>query len=91
MRRVHAPSSDVLDAVERDPDPLARRDHRPAEQIIDAQMGQRAAVAPHRRPHATKYKGISHRLRNIARQSRAVEVDAVAAHGNALLVQALDL
>jgi len=36
--RVDAPRGDVVDAVERDPNPLAGRDHRLAEQIIDAQM-----------------------------------------------------
>src|ERR671914_104678 len=34
------------------PHSLARRDHRLAEQVVGADMRQRAAVAPDRRPHA---------------------------------------
>jgi hypothetical protein len=61
VRWIHAPGGDVLDALERDAHPLAGRDHRLSEQIIGADMRQRAAVAPHRRPHTTENKGISHR------------------------------
>src|SRR5437879_2413158 len=40
---------------------FVRPDHCLAEQIIDPQMRQRPAIAPHRGPHATKNEDISHR------------------------------
>jgi len=40
VRWIHAARNDGLDAIERDPDPLAGGDHRSAEQVVDADVGQ---------------------------------------------------
>ena len=52
------PADDVLDLVQRDPDPLARSHHRLAQQIIGAEAGERPPIPPHGRTHATKDKRV---------------------------------
>ena len=60
VRGIHAAGGDVLDAVELDPHPLAGRHHRLAEQVINAQMRQRAGVAPDGGAHAAENESVGH-------------------------------
>ena len=48
-----------LDPIERDTDPLARRHHCLAQQIIGAQVGQRP-VATDRGSHSAEDEGVAH-------------------------------
>jgi hypothetical protein len=56
---VHGAGGDVLDPVEVDPDSLAGPEHRLTEQVVRADVRQRAAIAPDRGPNATKNRSIS--------------------------------
>ena len=62
--RVHAARRDVLDPVQWDGDALARPDHRLPQQVVRANLRQRAAVPADRRAHATEYERVSHRSRD---------------------------
>ena len=74
VRGVDAAGRDVLDALQRRADPLAGPNHRPAEEIVDANVRQGPAVAAHRRSHTAEHEGISHGSPSMA--SRGAPVGA---------------
>src|SRR5262249_26026456 len=79
-----APGDGVVDPVERDADPLARRQRRPAEQIVAAQMRKPAAVAPGRCSHGPGDNGVSHAMVLLPGETTAISLDSRAALGHAI-------
>src|SRR5207248_6817303 len=74
---VHASGGYVLDPRERHADALARRDHRPAEEIVDAYVREPAAVAPDGGAHAAYYECVGHSSSGgdrLARRGRGARV-----------------